>query len=76
MSDKTQINSYLNAVQNGLGTGQATAVNQDIAAASRKLSAGVILAEKYEVIEPLKAETGEADLYICRCGGKKYVAKM
>lgn len=76
MSDKTQINSYLNAVQNGLGTGQATAVNQDIAAASRKLSAGVIFAEKYEVIEPLKAETGEADLYICRCGGKKYVAKM
>ena len=76
MSDKTQINSYLKAVQNGLGTGQATAVNQDIAAASRKLSAGVILAEKYEVIEPMKAETGEADLYICRCGGKKYVAKM
>lgn len=74
--DKTEINSFLGTTEINMEVGQATAINQDIAAASRKLSAGVILLGKYEVVEPLKVSTGEADLYICECGGRQYVAKM
>lgn len=66
MSDKTEINSDIR---------QATVVNSE-AAASCKLSAGSIIAEKYEVIEPLSVSTGEADLYICKYNSKEYVTKI
>ena len=67
MSDKTEINSDIR---------QATVVNPDLAGTSCKLSAGSIIAGKYEVIEPLSVSTGEADLYICKYNGKEYVTKL
>lgn len=66
MSDRTEINAEL---------GQSTIVNPSITT-SNKLSAGTIIAEKYEVVEPLSVSTGEADLYICKYNDKKYVAKI
>lgn len=62
VSDKTEINSDIR---------QATVVNPDLAGTSCKLSAGSIIAGKYEVIEPLSVSTGEADLYICKYNGKE-----
>lgn len=79
MSDKTEINPKLNATVVNSEIGQATAVNPEIAgfgAASRGLSAGVVIAGKYEVMEPLNVSTGEADLYICKYEGREYVAKI
>lgn len=67
MSDKTEINSDIR---------QATVVNPDLAGTSCKLTAGSIIAGKYEVIEPLSVSTGEADLYICKYNGKEYVTKL
>lgn len=76
MSDKTEINSNINATEINLDIGQSTVVNPDVAATSHKISAGSIIAGKYEVIEPLSVSTGEADLYICKYSGKEYVAKV
>lgn len=85
MDDKTEINSSLNAteINSDLSTTeinldiqQSTAINLDVADASCKLSAGSMIAGKYEVIEPLSVSTGEADLYICKYNGKEYVAKI
>ena len=76
MSDRTQINSNINATEINLDIGQSTVVNPDVAATSHEISAGSIIAGKYEVIEPLSVSTGEADLYICKYCGKEYVAKV
>ena len=76
MSDRTEINSNLNATEINSDIRQSTVVNQDIAVNSYLLSAGSIIAGKYEVIEPLSVSTGEADLYICKYSDKEYVAKI
>lgn len=76
MSDKTEINYNQNFTVINPDTRQATVVNPDVAATTCKLSAGSIIAGKYEVIEPLNISTGEADLYICKCNGKEYVTKI
>ena len=76
MSDRTEINPNLNVTEINSELGQATVVNPNIAATSDKLSAGTIIAAKYEVIEPLSVSTGEADLYICKYNDEEYVAKV
>lgn len=76
MSNRTEINPNLNATEINPDIRQSTVVNPDVAAASCKLSAGSIIAGKYEVIEPLSVSTGEADLYICKYDGKEYVTKI
>lgn len=76
MNDRTEINSNINATEINSDIGQSTVVNPDVAATSHKISAGSIIAGKYEVIEPLSVSTGEADLYICKYSGKEYVAKV
>ncbi|MDE6925951.1 MAG: hypothetical protein K2P59_11940 [Acetatifactor sp.] len=55
---------------------QSTVVNPDAADVSCKLSAGSMIAGKYEVTEPLNVSTGEADLYICKYNDEEYVAKV
>ena len=76
MSDKTQINPNINATVINPEVGQATAINPNIPTTSTKLSAGTILAGKYEIVEPLSVSTGEADLYVCKYSGTEYVAKV
>lgn len=76
MSNKTEINPNINATVINSEVGQATAINSDIAAASMKITAGIVLAEKYEIIQPLNTSTGEADLYVCKYNGSEYVAKI
>ena len=77
MDNKTQINPNLNnstVVNPQLG--QATSVNPSLTADAVGITPGIILDDKYRVIEPLNATTGEADLYLCESGSVKYVAKI
>lgn len=37
---------------------------------------GTVLAGKYVIESPLANNTGEANLYLCSCDGKQYVAKL
>lgn len=76
MSNKTEINPSINATVINSEVGQATAINPNIVTASANLSAGTVLAGKYEIVEPLSASTGEADLYVCKYNGAEYVAKV
>lgn len=76
MSKKTVINPNVNDTVINSEIGQATAINLNIAEMYKKLAAGTIIAGKYEIIEPLSVSTGEADLYVCECAKKEYVAKV
>ena len=76
MNNRTQINSEMNATVINSEIGQATAINPNLTSVSTKLSAGTLLAGKYEIIEPLSVSTGEADLYVCKYNDKEYVAKV
>lgn len=76
MSNRTEINPNINATVINSEIGQATAINTSLATSSTKLEQGTILAEKYEIIEPLSVSTGEADLYVCKYDNKEYVAKV
>lgn len=76
MNKRTQINSEINETIINDEIGQATVINPNLALVPTKLSAGTLLAGKYKIIEPLSISTGEADLYICKYGGKEYVAKV
>lgn len=76
MSNKTEINPSINATVINSEVGQATTINPNIVTASANLSAGTVLAGKYEIVEPLSASTGEADLYVCKYNGAEYVAKV
>ena len=76
MGNKTEINNNLNATVINSELGQATAINPNIVATSSKVPVGTILADKYEIIEPLSVSTGEADLYVCKYSDKEYVAKV
>lgn len=76
MINKTEINPSINATVINSEVGQATVINPNIVTASANLSAGTVLAGKYEIVEPLSASTGEADLYVCKYNGAEYVAKV
>lgn len=76
MSNKTEINPDINATVINSEVDQSTAINPNLVALSAKLVAGTILADKYEIVEPLSVSTGEADLYVCKYDGKEYVAKV
>ena len=77
MDNKTQINPNLNnsTVVNP-EIGQATAINPNLTADAVGIEPGFILDEKYKIIDPLNATTGEADLYLCESGSVQYVAKI
>ena len=76
MNNKTEINSKVNATIINSEIGQATQINPNLAASTTKLASGTVLAGKYEIVEPLSASTGEADLYVCKYNGAEYVAKV
>lgn len=76
MINKTEINPSINATVINSEVGQATTINPNIVTASANLSAGTVLAGKYEIVEPLSASTGEADLYVCKYNGAEHVAKV
>ena len=76
MSNKTEINPDITATVINSEVDQSTAINPNLVALSAKLVAGTILADKYEIVEPLSVSTGEADLYVCKYDGKEYVAKV
>lgn len=76
MSNRTEINPNVNATVINFEMGQATAINPDLAASTAKIVAGTLIADKYEIVEPLSVSTGEAELYVCKCDGKEYVAKV
>ena len=76
MNNKTKINPNINATVINQEMSQATAINSSILSSSPKLAAGTLLADKYEIIEPLSVSTGEADLYICKNNNQEYVAKV
>lgn len=76
MSNRTEINPNVNATVINSEMGQATAINPDLAASTAKIVAGTLIADKYEIVEPLSVSTGEAELYVCKYDGKEYVAKV
>lgn len=76
MINKTEINPSINATVINSEVGQTTAINPNIVTDSANLSAGTVLAGKYEIVEPLSASTGEADLYVCKYNGAEYIAKV
>lgn len=76
MSNRTEINPSINATVINSEIGQTTEINPNLIQPSNQLEAGTILSGKYEIIEPLSASTGEADLYVCKCDSKEYVAKV
>ena len=66
MDNKTQINPNINnATVVNPQIGQATAINPSLTSDSAGIANGTILGDKYKIIEPLNATTGEADLYLC-----------
>lgn len=79
MDNKTQVNPNIpniNATVVNSEIGQATSINPDIASYSNTVANGSLLGNKYRVLEPLNATTGEADLYICEYNNTKFVAKV
>ncbi len=76
MNNTTQLNPNVNSTVINSEVGQKTAINPNIVTATANLSAGTVLAGKYEIVEPLSASTGEADLYVCKYNGAEYIAKV
>ena len=76
MSNRTEFNPNVNETVINSEMGQATAINPDLAASTAKIVAGTLIADKYEIVEPLSVSTGEAELYVCKYDGKEYVAKV
>ena len=86
MADKTQLNRNLNngnatvlnrgiAPNQGQSGGSSTVLNPRVSATGAIIE-GTVLCDKYRVVEKMPVSTGEADLYICSRGSKKYVAKV
>lgn len=86
MAGKTQLNRNLNngnatVLNRGIAPnqshagGSSTVLNPNVSATGAIVE-GTVLCGKYRVVEKLLISTGEADLYVCVCGGKKYVAKV
>lgn len=76
MNNTTQLNPNVNSTVINSEVGQETAINPNIVTATANLSAGTVLAGKYEIVELLSASTGEADLYVCKYNGAEYIAKV
>lgn len=76
MNNTTQLNPNVNSTVINSEVGQETAINPNIVTATANLSAGTVLAGKYEIVEPLSVSTGEADLYVCKYNGAEYIAKV
>lgn len=76
MNNTTQLNPNVNSTVINSEVGQKTAINPNIVTATANLSAGTVLAGKYEIVEPLSASTGEAELYVCKYNGAEYIAKV
>ena len=76
MNNTTQLNPNVNSTVINSEVGQETAINPNIVTATANLSAGTVLAGKYDIVEPLSASTGEADLYVCKYNGAEYIAKV
>ena len=77
MSNQTVINPNVNATVLNPELGQATAINPDLTGGTcKKIPAGTMLGGKYQIVAPLSAATGEADLYVCKYDEKEYVAKV
>lgn len=76
MNNTTQLNPNVNSTVINSEVGQETAINPNIVTVTANLSAGTVLAGKYEIVEPLSASTGEADLYVCKYNGAEYIAKV
>ena len=68
-SNVTMINRNVNP-----SNGNATVINRSVS--GTHISVGTVLCEKYVVKEKMQVKSGEADLYICEHGNKKYVAKV
>ena len=68
-SNATMINRNVNP-----SNGNATVINRSVS--GTHISVGTVLCEKYVVKEKMQVKSGEADLYICEHGNKKYVAKV
>ena len=86
MAEKTQLNKALNSgsatVLNGSiapnrnhSSGSTTVLNPHLTA-NNAITKGAFLCDKYQVVEKLPVNAGEADLYVCVLSGKKYVAKV
>ena len=65
----------------------ATLINQEILAqynlengiessGEPLIDEGTELCGRYKVVRPLEVASGEADLYLCTCGGAEYAAKV
>ncbi|RGU90157.1 hypothetical protein DWW31_17625 [Clostridium sp. AF15-17LB] len=80
MSDVTQLNqdtadnSNITIINNNLEDGRTT-INSDLDIL-KVLEADTLICDKYTVISRLEVTTGEADLYICKFGGREYIAKL
>lgn len=71
----TEINSNI-LKEDLIDNENSTVLNQSVSHFENGFEKGEILCGKYEVIEKLEIEAGEADLYICSYEDKKYVAKL
>ena len=76
MSDQTKINPNVRATEINREVQNKTAVNNELLSSPAEVAMGTVLSEKYEILSALNVSTGEADLYICKCDGKEYVAKI
>jgi len=82
MDDQTEINNSLageaTSINSTLNTDETamTALNRDVHGVIQDIDKGTILLGRYIVEEPLKANTGEARLYICSYLGRRCVAKI
>ena len=79
MSNETMINpindSNSTVINSELQPNNATVINTEISNLSN-IAEGVLLCDKYKVESKLDIKTGEADLYVCDYGGKKFIAKV
>lgn len=79
MSNETIINPINNSndtvINSELQSNNATVINTEISNLSN-IANGVLLCDKYKVESKLDINTGEADLYVCDCGGEKFIAKI
>ena len=83
MAEITELNSVLNNVTlineqlqmlNG-ANGSETMINPLVVGLT-KFQSGICLNDKYKIINQLKTESGEADLYLCEYNGRNYIAKV
>ena len=73
MANVTEINKNIKSGSN------VTMINRNVNPSNGNatvISVGTVLCKKYVVKEKMQVKSGEADLYICEHGNKKYVAKV